>query len=152
MPKTGIEVRGLDQLVRKLGVPGFQTAIKGSLKTGGAHLAGKYAHYPSRRPKKVSQYWTAKQRRYFWWAKGKGIISVPYKRTGTLAKKWMVTTPNWYTAMIGNNADYARLVQSKADQSKYHQGNWDTIEAINDRELPWVVAQISRDLQSWLND
>jgi hypothetical protein len=38
--------------------------------------------YPPQQPQvyKPSQYWTDKQRRYFWWALREGIITLPYKR------------------------------------------------------------------------
>lgn len=105
----------------------------------------------------VAQYWTPKQRRW-WWAtmrakalhKSKAlpgwkavykvinghktlVISGAYKRTGTLAKSLayeIEQTPNETQVIYGTKKAYAKYVIGKDDQSKYHAGNWPILETL----------------------
>lgn len=117
---------------------------------------------PSVRRRKVAKYWTAKQRK--WWratmrAKADGrsnklpgwtarwrnvrgkktlVIKGAYKRTGTLPRSltFEVTQTGAVTNIIyGTNIKYAKWVIDLDDQSKYHAGNWLTLQVEARRQL-----------------
>jgi hypothetical protein len=112
---------------------------------------------PAVRRLSVAQYWTPKQRRW-WWAtmhakalhKSKAlpgwkavykvvdghktlVISGAYKRTGTLIKSlaYEIEQSHDETRVVyGTKKAYARYVLDKDDQSKYHAGNWPVLQTL----------------------
>lgn len=115
----------------------------------------------------VAQYWTPKQRRW-WWAtmrakalhKSKAlpgwkavykmveghktlVISGAYKRTGTLPKSLayeIEQTPTETRVVYGTKKAYAKYVIGKDDQSKYHAGNWPALETLAQQHADEVRA------------
>ena len=99
--------------------------------------------YPPKRPLKVSQYWTPKQRRWFFANLRAGTITVPYKRTDVLKDKWTVKGSNkGLTWTVGNNTPYGPLVMGPGEQVEYHSGNWKTTEDIANEEKDNVLAKV----------
>jgi hypothetical protein len=119
---------------------------------------------PEPRPLKVAQYWTTKQRGWWWatmHAKANGqstalpgwkavyrrvegrkvlVISGHYKRTGTLVRTLdfdVRQTANITTVHYGTNRPYAKwVIDLDGPQSKYHKGNWPTLQALLSQALP----------------
>ena len=111
-------------------------AIDG-VKAAALYVQGEARRYPPVRRKRVAQYWTAKQRRFFFAALRRGEIDVPYRRglsprSERLMQRWAVSYENGgRTAIVGNNASYAPLVHGlPGQQSLYHAGNWKRIDEI----------------------
>lgn len=76
-----------------------------------------------------------RQRRYFFWALNAGIIKVPYRRTGTLGRRWRyhvghVTGSPGFVGVLANPTPYAGYVQDEARQAKGHRGRWPTLQMI----------------------
>lgn len=70
-----------------------------------------------------------KQRRFFFAALREGKLQVPYRRTGTLGRKWtskVTFTDDDVMGFVGNSAPYAPLVQGFDTQAHIHTGNWQT--------------------------
>jgi len=67
----------------------FMHAAKHGMTEALLFLHSKLPEYPDP-PKQgeASKHWTDKQRRYFFWALGQGIIKAKYRRTGTLGRKF----------------------------------------------------------------
>jgi len=77
-------------------------------------LHGELPEYPAQAHRKAdTDNWTDKQRRYFFWALREGIIQVPYRRTGTLGRRFTTEVKTAGAAVegrIGTNTDYAPWV------------------------------------------
>jgi len=118
---------------------------------------------PAPRPRKVSKYWTEKQRAWWWatmrakangqsnelpgwsakWRKVAGkrvlVISGHYKRTGVLVRSLTYTVTqsgDMTTVRYGTNVQYAKWVIDLDNQSKYHQGQWLTLQTELQRQTP----------------
>lgn len=79
---------------------------------------------------------TPKQRKYFFWALGKGIIKVPYTRTGKLGQSWtwkITETGTGLRGTVGTNMSYAKWVQNEESQAMIHRSNWPTDARVVDR-------------------
>ena len=137
----GITIEGLPPLRKILKEVGSLRPVKKGLGKGAVHLKGTIDVYPEESHRPVAQYWTAKQRRYFFWALKKGKIEVPYRRgqsegSENLADKWTVRSGKggleW---KVGNSASYGPLVQDRDKQSRYHKDTgWITTQTVVEDE------------------
>ena len=92
--------------------------------------------YVSRRRAYGKPFFTAKQRRYFFWALKEGIIDVPYHRTGKLGKGWKVKRdPRAGWATITNAVPYAPYVQGMVQSRHEKLGGWKRVVDIIAGEL-----------------
>jgi hypothetical protein len=127
-----VDLSGVQPLFKKVRDPAL---VQNALKAGALYLKGKASVYPPVRRKRVAQYWTDKQRRFFFYALKANLIQVPYRRGSSpgsqrLAQRWAIAIRG-NSAVLGNNATYAKLVLGrKAEQSLYHRGNWDSVEDV----------------------
>ena len=126
-----MEVTGIGELFRKLDSISANEILRKPMEAClidlQSYMADDYPG-PPQRPY-PNMLWTAKQRRYFFWALKKGLITVPYVRTGKLGQGWswkVSTEANGLHGTVGNNLGYAPYVQSKAKQALIHYGNWRT--------------------------
>lgn len=105
--------------------------VKAGIKAAALFIKGKAATYPPVRRRK-QPFKTDKQRRAFFAKLKDGEITVPYRRGSSpgserLAQRWTIEARDGgLSAVVGNNASYAPLVQSAKAQSFYHKGNWKT--------------------------
>lgn len=80
------------------------------------------------------QFKSARQRRWFFSALRSGAIKVPYQRTGSLTRGWLVRiklSGDTFTAEVYNNVPYKKYVQGFGnEQAHIHQGRWSTQERI----------------------
>ena len=78
-----------------------------------------------------------------------------YRRTGTLGKRWTtkpIRTTTEVGREIGNNTDYAPLVQSEELQSTVHRGRWQTDAQILQQTAPHLLRDIEdtlTELMEW---
>lgn len=118
---------------------------------------------PQVRKLKVADFWTLKQRRWWWatmaakadgksnalpgwnakWKKIKGrktlVISGSYKRSGLLPRSLDFEIEQSSGVMLvryGTNVQYAKWVIDLDNQSKYHAGNWPTLQALAVQATP----------------
>ena len=136
----GASIKGmkdLEQRLAKLKPP--SKAYQAGVMAVAKELQKEVMKYPAQnRPSRKSVYgqtWQSdKQRRWFFWAKKKGLIQVPYKRTGKLRKGWQVEPFGQDDAIVYNEVSYAHWVQEQASQSRYMAAvPWKTQEDIIDR-------------------
>ena len=127
------EVEGLDRLFKKLDRLAAHDVLRAPMEASMISLfnfmAEEYPGPPQRPYPQMLR--TAKQRRYFFWALAKGIIKVPYVRSGKLGQSWswdVSTSADGLHGKVGTNYKSAPYVQSKARQARIHQGNWQTDE------------------------
>ena len=136
------EVRGLDDVFEKLDGLDKPEVFRRPMTQAVAHLQSKLAQYPPQvsRPQPFK---TDKQRRYFFWALREGRIQVPYRRTGTLGRRWTTeVSPDGREGRVGNNTPYAKYVQgTREDQSFYHAtGGWRRVDHVARIEERRVVG------------
>lgn len=137
---------------------GGSELLYAALDAGGLMMLSFIKPYPAaNRPTRASVYGSAwaseKQRRWFFWALGKGLIDVPYRR-GTsrgserLSKSWSTKRETGLALRIGTNVSYARWVKAEEQQSKYMKAvGWTTIEADIERGRPQVFNAMNHLIQ-----
>lgn len=143
-----MRVEGIDKLLRKLkrlGPPTYRPAIA----EGAAHLKSAIATYPPRRhgpqPPK-----TMRQRLFLIYAIENGLIDVPYRRKGSLGRRWTVEfRDEGLTGVVGNNTPNAKYVQGHEDQSLYHEETgWKTDRQVVEDEAREVREIMARHIRN----
>lgn len=135
-------VQGLDATIDKLDGLDRPEVFRRPMTEGTAHLQRAIAKYPPQvsRPQPFK---SDKQRRYFFAALRRGEIKVPYRRTGTLGRRWTTeVSPDGRRGVVGNNTPYGPLVQGDASQQvRYHAaGGWRRVDHVARIEARRVVA------------
>lgn len=151
---TTVQVRGLNELLRKLdNVQGLRAAVK-ALRASAVHIKGKVADYPTstmaNQPKTYPGRW---YERGFGpkWARKDGSVGGA-KSSETLGRKWTTAARNGgLTQVVGNNVSYGPYVQDRDEQNKALAGyGWKTIQDVteeeSDRILRFVKDEIDRAL------
>jgi hypothetical protein len=72
-----------------------------------------------------------------------------YRRTGTLGRRWTtrpIRTTTEVGREIGNNTEYAPLVQGDELQATVHRGRWQTDAQVLRREAPQIVRDVDTTL------
>ena len=156
MPNPAVRVEGLDKLLRKLGKMG-PSVFRPAIAEAATHIKSKIAQYPRVRHGK-QPFKTDKSRRYFFFALRNSLIEVPYRRglspgSEALGRRWTVEfRDDGKTAVIGNNASYARLVQSDDEQTNYHRlTGWPTDKSVAETEAHEVREIIARHISRALS-
>jgi hypothetical protein len=106
MAEVIITVRGVEQLIAKMGKLRGVGFMQAPMQRSMFRLQRYMARYPSPPPQSK------------------------YRRTGTLGRRWTTRVDqaggNALIGKIGNNTVYAPLVQSSALQARVHRGRWQT--------------------------
>lgn len=124
-----ISLEGDGRLKKLLGQNWRQVFTAGALATG-KEIEARMKSYPPRRHGIPVVFVSARQRRYFFWALKSGEITVPYRRSGTLGRRWYTKALSGEPgAIVGNPTPYAPFVQAAAQQSEYH------------RQVPWQTEK-----------
>jgi hypothetical protein len=126
------------------GLAGVRAAIKGAA----IHVLNRMKEYPPARHAK-QPFVSDRQRRGFFAKLRAGEIQVPYRRgqspkSESLKHRWaMRTEDDGLTAVVGNNASYARLVQDAEKQTRYHKTTgWGTVQGVMKEERDLVTGMI----------
>ena len=124
-----IRIDGIDDLVKRLDAAGSTKPLKDGMKAIGTSISTRMKVYPP------------------------APASSSYQRTGNLMKRWTSKVEGDGSAVtVGNNAPYARLVQSMDEQTWFHtRTGWSTLEGtLNDRK-DQIVEILRAFLQNALN-
>lgn len=151
---TEIIVKGLDELIAKLGrLAAFQN-LRQPMADSLNKLWDKVAKYPTPpEPGSFRGFVSAKQRRYFFYALRAGLIQVPYRRTGTLGRRWTMQITQGaesITGILGNNTTYGPWVQDKTQQATIHQGRWPTAQDVLEKQRAWIVNRFNQAIEKLL--
>ncbi len=129
-------------------------ALKRATSASVKVLRARLAKYPGKSAGKMT-FVSDKQRRFFFAALREGTIQVPYRRTGTLGRKWtskVTFTDDDVMGFVGNSTPYAPLVQGFDTQARIHAGNWQTEQGVANEsrdEIMGIFAdEISRAMAS----
>ncbi len=132
-----IKIIGLEALQKRLDVD-VGMALDRAMFRALAHLQSRIARYPRRRYGAKVTFVSAKQRRFFFWALREGAIQVPYRRTGTLGRRWTAQGRRLGGAavgILGNITPYAPLVQDLERQVAMHKATgWPTVQGVVEQE------------------
>ena len=101
----------------------------------------------SRREAYGVSFFTAKQRRFFFWALNNGIINVPYRRTNTLKRGWTIVRANTKQAKVVNFVSYADLVMGQGQNRMHKLIGWQTVEERQRGAVEKSVRRIYSELQ-----
>ena len=128
-----------------------------TIEAAANHVKGKIAPYPGGNQHRPQPFKTEKQRRYFFWALGQGIIEVPYRRAqspGTEKHQQSWTVKGFNAGMkqvIGNDTSYGPLLQDAQQQTAYHkQTGWKTTDDVMKAEEKFVLDQIKKKVDQLL--
>lgn len=163
---SSIEIRGVDELIRKLGKIEGVKILEAPMQRSVDRLQRDLADYDAV-PKMKPGEWAAwvnnhspekaRQIRGAYWAKvnrtkgGKKRKAAKHPgRTGTLGKRWKTRirkSGQGLTGTVGNNTKYAPFVQSQKFQARLHQKRWKTDQqaAYNNRNA--IVADFEQEIR-----
>jgi len=142
---------GIDELKRKIAqFPELAlTAAEPAMRDALIYLHGRIPAYPSNpAPGTASKFWTAKQRRWFWWQVRKlgNTALFNYRRTGTLGRKITERVTRSTTEVegeLGMNTPYASMVIGRGTQAPMHQGHWWVFEDVIDANAPGALDEFA---------
>ena len=120
---ASIEIRGIDELVRKLGSVQGNAVLRPPMQRAVFRLQAGMAKYPRAR------------------------AASRYRRTGTLGRRWTTKideSAGGLVGKVGNNTSYGPFVQSQMFQAAVHQGLWQTDEDVAKKEEAAIVADFER--------
>lgn len=148
MADTSIKIEGLDKLVSRLRKVGGLAGVRAAIKGAAIHVLNRMKEYPIARHA-PQPFVSDKQRRGFFWHLRQGDIEVPYRRgqspkSESLKHRWaMKIEDDGLTAIDGNNASYARLVQDEEKQTRYHKTTgWATVQNVMKDERDLVTGMV----------
>ena len=123
-----IEIEGIAEIVRRLGVAETIRILRSPIWRGVARIVGFMGEYPPQPP-------------------------TDYRRTGTLGRRWteeVTETADSIEGEVGNATNYGPFVQSEQFQSRW-MGHWQTDEDAVDTMTDPITADIEETLQGALN-
>ena len=145
MSDSSIELKGLDALVKRLGAIEAGTYRRAILVTGAQMLKSYIAKYADQTAANKAggpgSRWYVRGSGPRWMRKDGSINGM--QTSEALGRRWAVEVHDT-EAIVGNNASYARFVQSDSEQATVHRRNqWRTdVEAI--REVGPRIAEMAR--------
>jgi hypothetical protein len=157
-----VSVVGLDKVMRRLEKIGPEAGGAGIMASTNYFLnilenkeipASKSVFHGSRRMAYGVPFFTAKQRRFFFWALANGIIQQPYIRGGKtsgMESKWM-TTGSGLSYRIYNTSRAAFFVYDDNHQARQlGLAGWNKISQIIIDYLPNIVRAFVRGVNTYL--
>lgn len=141
MAMVETEVLGLDEVMEKLGRVASPATLTRGMRKAVNLVQAHVATYPpaSRKP----MVWASeRQRRYVMAMIRRGRIQVPYRRTGTLGRRWtteVVTEGADVVGKVGNNTVYGPYVMGREQQAAYHSGTWPIAVEVAAVQRPAIV-------------
>lgn len=136
-----VEILGLARLMAQVDELAAMRVLRDTMETAVERVRTQIAVYPPP-PSGHRMVWRSeRQRRWFFAALRSGQISVPYRRTGTLGRRWTTkvsVTASDIRGEVGNATVYGPFVQSQESQAAIHQGRWRTAERVADEMTPQI--------------
>ncbi len=141
-----IEIKGLDEAIKKLTDVAKLRKVHAGIKAGLLHLKGKAAEYPAE---------TAANRpgHGSWYKRGTGTMFAGGGTDGkseTLSRKWTIKySKTKFEGKVGNNASYAVFVQgpkkgSKGSRQAKHMARigWKSVDTVSKEETKRVQEYV----------
>jgi len=147
---VGIRLKGFRELAEKLGsVEAACLVVSVPMRNSLTRLRASMKAYPKKPVGLEQKFKTLRQRRYFFWALKHGIIQVPYRRTGTLGRRWTSRIEaNGRRGILGNNTLYAPYVQD-AERQNHVLGYWtNTDQAVIEKHRATILAEFEQHIKA----
>lgn len=152
MPEDVLDVEGLDEIkamVDRFVSREFVVSARAAMTETLLFLHGQIPEYPAAAGRKAdTDRWTDKQRRYFFWALKKGIINVPYRRTGTLGREFTTEVRMQGAQVlgaIGTAVAYAPWVVGPDESEAITIGGIRAFQAAIHRGVWWQFEDVIED-------
>lgn len=146
-----VEVLGLEDLLQRLGPLTTFATLRPAMDTALKLLQNDLAIYPPQAHRKLGGFKSDKQRRYVMMLVRTG--QVPYRRTGTLGRRWATKIESSSTNLVGtvgNNTSYGPYVMDRGQQAWMHQGVWHTAQDVAERNTEAVLGLFAEAVQTAL--
>ena len=127
---VSIDIKGVDELIRKLGTIGAMKTLRPAMKDSVNLLHQSTGRYPPPR------------------------AGSSYVRTDVLKNSYTTkieTTPRSMIGKVGTNLGYAPFVQSHQFQAWMHKGRWPTDLDIMEKNRPAIVAKFEQAINKAIN-
>lgn len=151
MSDAYVRIEGLDELIAAVGRLESLQVLRDTMETAVELVRTQIAIYPPP-PSGYRMVWKSeKQRRWFFAALREGRISVPYRRTGTLGRRWTTEVSRQgddLVGKVGNVTAYGPFVQSVDGQAAIHRGRWRTDEQVARLMEPSIQALFEARIQA----
>ncbi len=153
MPTKHVEIKGLDQLMRKIKRIEDLSAFNQGLHKGALLIKAKVAKYPQATSANSPSQDRWYQRGYGpkWRVKSGDIHG--RATSETLGRKWTIVQQmgRALTWIVGNIVSYGRWVQSDDDQASFHKKRgWPTIETVARLYSKHVLELVKRNVDQAL--
>ena len=152
MPTKHVEIKGLDQLTKKIDSITSLRAFDEGLRKGALLIKAKVAKYPARTSANMPNgRWYQRGYGPKWRVKSGDIHG--RATSETLGRKWTVVQQmgRALTWIVGNNVSYGRFVQSDDDQAQFHKKRgWPTIETVARLYSKQVLGFVKRNVDQAL--
>jgi hypothetical protein len=146
-----IEIRGLDRLIKKLGVAGGTQMLAKPMTRSLLRLQRRMQEYPPALPARQGPLGPRASRR----RASVRNFRTGYRRTGTYGRRWtwrMAAVGGGLQGRVGNNVAYGPYVGSERFQAKVHRGRWNTDERVMRQEAPGIVADFQSAIDKALGE
>lgn len=141
-----VEVDGIEELMRRLDRAASSAVLRAAMGAACNLVQSRLAVYPAASHGKMP--WKSeKQRRFVMAGIRDGTIEVPYRRTGTLGRRWTSSVSGEgldVVGEVGNNTVYGPYVMDRHDQAMYHAGTWPLAQDVAEQAMG-DVTEIFRD-------
>lgn len=126
----GIDITGIDEIKTKLAKMPAAVADAG-VEEANDYLRGVLQKYPpskyvTRKAAYGFSFFTARQRRWFFWALKNGVIEVPYRRTNRLSNAW---------ELLGRGRN--QIIVNEAPGAQFVQGHWRGQQSRHENKVGW---------------
>lgn len=147
MAEATLRIEGLADLLKKIDTLAQLRQVQGAIRAAALHVKGKVAVYPPETAANKPGRTDRRGRPMGWYERGAGWHSASgklYARSETLGRKWTIKTENaGLTAVIGNNASYARYVQDADLQARFMAAyGWRTAQDVLEQESDLVTRYV----------
>lgn len=136
-----VEILGLARLMAQVDELAAMRVLRDTMEVAVERVRTQIAVYPPPSSGHRMVWKSERQRRWFFAALRSGQISVPYRRTGTLGRRWttkVTAEASGIRGEVGNVTVYGPFVQSQERQAAVHQGRWRTAERVVDEMTPQI--------------
>lgn len=144
-----IEIRGLEQLYRKLDKVAATATLVKPMQRSVMRLQRRMQEYPPPLTPRQGPLGPRASRRQASVRNFRG----GYRRTGTYGRRWttrVTTEAGGLQGKVGNNVAYGPYVGSRQYQAKIHAGRWNTDQSVLDQETPGILADFQKTIDQAL--
>lgn len=133
MADAYVQIVGLEPLIAAVGRLAAGSVLRDAMEVAVERVRTQIAIYPPPATGYRMVWKSERQRRWFFAALRSGAIQVPYRRTGTLGRRWTTEVSRQgddLVGRVGNVTVYGPFVQSVDGQAAVHRGRWRTDEQV----------------------